>query len=51
MNALFVCCPQIDLGGHKKGVSCISVEPAGNRVVTGSLDYGMQIFDYGGMDQ
>lgn len=41
----------VDLMGHSKAVTCISSEPAGNRVVTGSLDYHMKIFDFGGMDQ
>eukprot|EP01038_Epipyxis_sp_PR26KG_P011937 gene11937-15978_t len=41
---------QIDLYGHTKAVTCISFEPAGNRVVTGSLDYDIKIFDFGGMD-
>jgi glucose/arabinose dehydrogenase len=41
---------QIDLVGHTKAVSCISVEPAGNRVVTGSYDYAVKIYDFGGMD-
>lgn len=42
---------QVDLTGHAKAVTCISCEPAGNRVVTGSLDYNMKIYDFGGMDQ
>ena len=41
---------QIDLTGHSKAVSCISIEPAGNRVVTGSYDYAVKIYDFGGMD-
>ena len=32
-------------------MTCISVEPAGNRLVTGSLDYGAKLFDFGGMDR
>jgi hypothetical protein len=42
---------QVSLAGHAKAVMCISVEPAGNRVVTGSLDYGAKLFDFGGMDR
>lgn len=41
---------QVDLTGHEKAVSCLSVEPAGNRVVTGSYDYSVKLFDFGGMD-
>jgi WD40 repeat protein len=42
---------KVDLGGHTKAVTCISIEPAGNRVVTGSLDYHLKLFDFGGMDR
>jgi hypothetical protein len=41
---------QVDLPGHSKAVACVSIEPAGNRLVTGSLDYSMKMFDFGGMD-
>jgi hypothetical protein len=41
---------QVSLRGHTKAVTCISIEPAGNRVVTGSLDYMVKIYDFGGMD-
>lgn len=41
---------QIDLIGHTKAVSCISIEPSGNRLVTGSLDYAAKLYDFGGMD-
>jgi WD40 repeat protein len=41
---------QIDLVGHSKAAVCISVEPAGNRLVTGSLDYSLKMYDFGGMD-
>lgn len=41
---------EIFLHGHNKAVSCISIEPAGNRVVTGSLDYCVKLYDFGGMD-
>lgn len=40
----------VDLIGHSKAVTCVSVEPSGNRVVTGSLDYSAKFFDFGGMD-
>lgn len=41
---------QVDLGGHGRAVTCISLEPAGNRVVSGSLDYFLKFYDFGGMD-
>ena len=41
---------QIDLGSHTKAVVSISVDPSGNRVVSGSLDYNSKMFDFGGMD-
>ena len=41
---------EIDLVGHSKAVTCLSLEKAGNRLMTGSLDYHMKIFDFGGMD-
>jgi WD40 repeat protein len=41
---------QVDLVGHTKAVACVAIEPAGNRLVTGSLDYNIKMFDFGGMD-
>lgn len=41
---------QVNLSGHEKAATCISYEPAGNRVITGSLDYSFRMFDFGGMD-
>jgi WD40 repeat protein len=48
---LFISWAQVDLGGHTKAVSCLSSEPSGNRIVTGSLDYNMKLYDFGGMDR
>ena len=42
---------QIDLKGHSKAVTCFSIEPTGNRVITGSLDYSIRAYDFGGMDR
>ena len=42
---------EVTLGGHTKSVSCIAVDPAGARVLTGSLDYKVRLFDFGGMDK
>lgn len=41
---------QIDLRGHTKAVACLSCEPTGNRIVTGSMDYSVKMYDFGGMD-
>ena len=40
----------VELIGHTKACVAISFEPSGSRVVTGSLDYNTQIYDFGGMD-
>mmetsp|Transcript_14144 Transcript_14144/g.21160 ORF Transcript_14144/g.21160 Transcript_14144/m.21160 type:complete len:777 (-) Transcript_14144:162-2492(-) len=42
---------QVDLTGHSKAVVCLSLEHSGNRVVTGSLDYNIKFYDFGGMDR
>ena len=41
---------QIDLRGHTKAIACLSCEAAGNRIVTGSMDYSVKLYDFGGMD-
>ena len=41
---------QVDLGGFSKAVTCLSVEPSGGRVLGGSLDFSLKLFDFGGMD-
>ena len=41
----------MELGGHSKAVLCLSAAPQGNRVITGSIDYSVKIFDFGGMDR
>ena len=38
------------MGKHSKAIVSLSVDAPGNRVVTGSLDYNLKIFDFGGMD-
>lgn len=50
-NVTSCLCLQVVLGGHSRAVMCMSIEPAGNRVVTGSLDYFVKFFDFGGMDR
>lgn len=37
------------LGGHQKIVTAIDVEHSGSRVVTGSHDYHIQLYDFNGM--
>ncbi len=41
---------EVTLTGNSKATTCISVEPAGNRFVAGSLDYNVKLYDFGGMD-
>lgn len=41
---------EVSIGGHSRAVTAVSVEPAGNRFVTGSMDYSVKLFDFGGMD-
>lgn len=41
---------EVSIGGHNRAVTAVSVEPAGNRFVTGSLDYCVKLYDFGGMD-
>lgn len=42
---------QVDLAPHGKVCTSISFEPNGNRIVTGSLDYNIKVYDFGGMDK
>lgn len=39
------------LEGHKKSVTSIDVDPKGYRMVTGSLDYTMRMWDFHGMNK
>ena len=41
---------QTDLCGFGKAVTCVSVEPSGNRLAGGSQDFSLKLFDFGGMD-
>ena len=35
---------------HTKCITALAVDPAGSRLVTGSNDYTLQLYDFGGMD-
>lgn len=37
------------LQGQGRAVTCLDVDASGSRVVTGSLDYTIRMFDFGGM--
>ena len=37
------------LGGHNRLITAIDVEHSGSRVVTGSYDYCVRIYDFNGM--
>ncbi|KAG9101497.1 hypothetical protein FS749_006400 [Ceratobasidium sp. UAMH 11750] len=41
---------EISLKDHTKVVSALAVDPSGARVVTGSHDYDVKLWDFGGMD-
>eukprot|EP00462_Mataza_sp_D1_P002179 CAMPEP_0175096592 /NCGR_PEP_ID=MMETSP0086_2-20121207/4815_1 /TAXON_ID=136419 /ORGANISM="Unknown Unknown, Strain D1" /LENGTH=740 /DNA_ID=CAMNT_0016370005 /DNA_START=32 /DNA_END=2254 /DNA_ORIENTATION=- len=42
---------EVELKRHKKTVLTIGVEPSGARVLTGSADYNLKFWDFGGMNQ
>lgn len=41
---------EIVLTGHTKVVSALAVDPTGSRVLTGSYDYSVRMYDFQGMD-
>src|SRR5579859_1776013 len=41
---------EIVLKDHTKAVSAISLDPSGSRLVSGSYDYDMKFWDFGGMN-
>ena len=41
----------VQLSDHKKAVSALAVDAAGARVATGSHDYEVKLWDFGGMSQ
>lgn len=44
-----ICLPQVSLQGHGRAVSCIDIEHSGGRLISGSLDYTLRMFDFNGM--
>lgn len=40
---------EVNLEGHGRAVSCLDIEHSGTRLITGSLDYSVRIFDFNGM--
>ena len=52
-SCVSISCPDTSLqgtmGGHSKAVVCMDIEHTGSRVITGSLDYTIRMFDFGGM--
>jgi len=40
---------QVAIAGHGKTVTVVSVDHAGARMVTGSSDYGLRLYDFNGM--
>lgn len=41
---------EVVLAGHSRAVSAVAMDPSGARVITGSLDYSLRMYDFGGMD-
>lgn len=41
---------EVSLGGHKKTVTTVAVDGSGARVVTGSADCTVRLYDFGAMD-
>ncbi|KAI5060161.1 hypothetical protein GOP47_0024581 [Adiantum capillus-veneris] len=41
---------EVILKGHTKVVSTVAVDPTGTRVLTGSYDYSVRMYDFQGMD-
>ncbi|XP_024530300.1 WD repeat-containing protein 70 [Selaginella moellendorffii] len=41
---------EIILGGHTKVVAALAIDPSGSRVLTGSYDYSIRMYDFQGMD-
>ncbi|MEW5307508.1 MAG: hypothetical protein WDW36_009898 [Sanguina aurantia] len=40
---------EVNLAGHEKAVTCMDVEHSGSRLLTGSMDYTVRIYDFAGM--
>jgi WD repeat-containing protein 70 len=45
------CGHEATLKGHTKAVSCLALDPAGARLVTGSFDYNLKFWDFPAMDR
>lgn len=42
---------EAELGGGSKAVVAVAFDPAGGRLATGSADYSLRLYDFGGMDR
>lgn len=42
---------QVDMPAHSKAISALSIERSGARMVTGSLDYELRMYDFNGMNE
>jgi WD40 repeat protein len=40
---------EVTLQGHDRAVTCLDIEHSGNRLISGSMDYTLRIFDFNGM--
>lgn len=41
---------EVLIPGHSKTIQCIEIDPIGNRMLTGSLDYFLKLWDFSGMN-
>lgn len=42
---------EVTLGGHSKTVTAVTFDPSGARLLSGSADYTVRMYDFGGMDR
>jgi WD40 repeat protein len=40
---------EVSMVGHRKPISCIAIDSPGSRFATGSMDYYVKLWDFGGM--
>ncbi|KAJ1921495.1 hypothetical protein IWQ60_006738 [Tieghemiomyces parasiticus] len=41
---------KVDLADHRKAISAIDLDPSGARLISGSYDYSIKLWDFAGMD-
>lgn len=46
---VWCCADSVRLQGQGRAVTCLDIDPSGSRLITGSLDYTVRMFDFSGM--